>query len=84
MLARQNPIRSLGGGGCLFNICVSLGRPHLQVGIAHVGLPRELAARVRPQVVVLELPTACFQLPGQVALGRCLGGPRPCGQHLQI
>ncbi len=51
--------------------------------VAHVGLPGELAPRVRGQVEGLEVLAAALQLPGQVALGRALCGPGACREHLR-
>ena len=50
--------------------------------IAHVGLPAQLAAAVRAEVEVSEARAGFINFPRQRALGRCLGGPGACGQHL--
>ena len=50
--------------------------------IAHVGLPGQLAPRVRGQVEGLKVLAAALQLPRQVALGCALCGPGPCCEHL--
>lgn len=51
--------------------------------VAHIGLPAQLAPAVRAEVKVSEARAGLINFTRECALGSCLGGPGPCGQHLQ-
>lgn len=56
----------------------------LQVGVAHVGLPREPAARVALEVVLLEHLAALGNLRRQVAADGGLRRPEASRQHVHV